>query len=78
MNPLFLFQTLKLNLLTEKSFFNQIKNNEGNAGFYRGIKPLWGRQIPYTIVKFVAFEKIVAYFYANIFTKPKSEYSKGT
>jgi len=58
--------------------FNQIKNNEGNAGFYRGIKPLWGRQIPYTIVKFVAFEKIVAYFYANVFTKPKSEYSKAT
>jgi solute carrier family 25 phosphate transporter 3 len=58
--------------------FNFIKSKDGNAGFYRGIKPLWGRQIPYTIVKFVAFEKIVAYFYANVFTKPKSEYSKAT
>ena len=36
------------------------------------------RQIPYTIVKFVAFEKIVQYFYTNYFTKPKNEYSKGT
>jgi len=24
--------------------------------YYKGIYPLWGRQIPYTIVKFVAFE----------------------
>lgn len=23
--------------------FNHIKSAEGNAGFYRGIKPLWGR-----------------------------------
>merc|ERR1740123_46900 len=52
---------------------------EGGAGsFYLGIKPLWMRQIPYTIVKFVAFEKIVTAFYTNVFTKPKSEYSKGT
>lgn len=58
--------------------FNQIKANEGTAGFYKGLKPLWGRQVPYTIVKFVAFEKIVAYFYANIMTKPKSDYGKGT
>jgi solute carrier family 25 phosphate transporter 3 len=58
--------------------FQMIKSNEGTAGFYRGIKPLWMRQIPYTIVKFVAFEKIVAYFYGNVFTKPKSEYGKGT
>jgi solute carrier family 25 phosphate transporter 3 len=58
--------------------FNQINANEGVNGFYKGLKPLWGRQVPYTIVKFVAFEKIVAQFYAKVFTKPKSEYSKGT
>jgi len=58
--------------------FQIISKNEGSAGFYKGIKPLWGRQIPYTIVKFVAFEKIVQYFYTNVFTKPKSEYGKST
>lgn len=58
--------------------FNQIKANEGMNGFYKGLGPLWGRQVPYTIVKFVAFEKIVAQFYAKIFTKPKSDYGKGT
>jgi len=34
--------------------------------------------VPYTVVKFVAFEYIVEKFYANVFTKPKSEYSKAT
>jgi hypothetical protein len=23
--------------------YNFIKNKDGNAGFFRGIKPLWGR-----------------------------------
>jgi solute carrier family 25 phosphate transporter 3 len=58
--------------------FKLIQNNEGTAGFYRGIKPLWMRQIPYTIVKFVAFEKIVQAFYTNVFTAEKSTYGKGT
>ena len=34
--------------------------------------------MPYTIVKFVAFEWFVQYFYDNIFTKGKENYSKGT
>jgi solute carrier family 25 phosphate transporter 3 len=32
--------------------FNLIKNNEGLNGFYKGLTPLWLRQIPYTMVKF--------------------------
>lgn len=58
--------------------FNLIKNNEGMNGFYKGLTPLWARQVPYTVVKFVAFEKTVNYFYRNVFTKPKSDYGKGT
>lgn len=57
---------------------NKIKAAEGWNGLYKGIYPLWGRQVPYTVVKFVAFERIVQAFYRNIFTKPKNEYSKGT
>lgn len=58
--------------------FNQIKANEGTNGFYKGLTPLWLRQIPYTIVKFVFFEKVVAFFYANVFTAPRESYSKAT
>jgi solute carrier family 25 phosphate transporter 3 len=50
----------------------------GWATMYKGIKPLWMRQVPYTVVKFTAFEATVKYMYANIFTKGKSNYSKNT
>jgi len=49
---------------------------EGWNAFYKGIMPLWCRQIPYTVVKFVAFEKTVRFCYRNIFTKPRDSYSK--
>jgi len=65
--------------------FNQLKATEGthlwylgNAGFFKGLVPLWSRQVPYTIVKFVAFEWFVQFFYDNIFTKGKQNYGKGT
>jgi len=58
--------------------FNTINKQEGLNGFYKGLVPLWCRQIPYTIVKFVAFEKIVQQFYTHVFTKPKNEYGKAT
>jgi len=44
---------------------------EGFGNLYAGIAPLWARQIPYTIIKFVAFEEITNVFYRNL--KPKSE-----
>jgi solute carrier family 25 phosphate transporter 3 len=53
--------------------------NDGGWGLmYRGIVPLWCRQIPYTIVKFVAFEKTVRALYAHVFTAPRDSYSKST
>lgn len=59
--------------------FNDILAKEGTNGFYKGLAPLWARQVPYTIVKFVFFEKIVEAFYRNIFTaKTKLEYNKAT
>ncbi len=63
---------------TAREGWPKIMNSEGWAGFYKGIKPLWMRQVPYTMVKFGAFENTVKAFYANIFTAPKSSYSKQT
>jgi solute carrier family 25 phosphate transporter 3 len=56
----------------------RIRAEEGTGGFYKGLAPLWGRQVPYTVVKFVAFERVVEAFYSNIFTAPKDTYSKTT
>jgi solute carrier family 25 (mitochondrial phosphate transporter), member 3 len=51
---------------------------EGTQGFYKGLVPLMARQVPYTMVKFGAFENTVIFCYKYIWTKPKSEYSKAT
>ena len=44
-----------------------IYGDEGLNGFYKGLVPLWMRQIPYTMMKFACFEKTIEllYRYAN-------------
>lgn len=44
------------------------------ARLYKGLYPLWARQIPYTMVKFATFETTVNYIYAYL-GKPKSSYN---
>jgi len=81
------FEALKVRMQTSKagSFplglgdaYRHLHAAEGTNGFYKGLAPLWCRQIPYTIVKFVFFEQVVAMFYKHIFTAPKDSYSKAT
>jgi len=50
---------------------------EGMGGFYKSLVPLWGRQIPYTMMKFACFERTVELLYANVVPKPRAECSKG-
>ncbi|KAK5149635.1 Cu/Pi carrier [Recurvomyces mirabilis] len=47
---------------------------EGLGGLYKGLVPLWGRQIPYTMMKFASFETIVEIMYHRLPGK-KSDYS---
>merc|ERR1712241_901904 len=49
---------------------------EGLNGFYKSLVPLWGRQIPYTMMKFACFERTVEALYAYVVTKPRAECSK--
>ena len=51
-----------------------VTRKEGYAGLYKGLYPLWGRQIPYTMVKFATFETTVNYIYATL-GKPKESYN---
>ncbi|KAM7272456.1 hypothetical protein ACFE04_027119 [Oxalis oulophora] len=50
--------------------------SEGAAGLYKGLAPLWGRQIPYTMMKFASFETIVELIYKHAIPKPKEQCSK--
>jgi solute carrier family 25 phosphate transporter 3 len=63
---------------TAREGWPKIMNAEGWNGFYKGLSPLWMRQVPYTMVKFAAFENTVKAFYSHIFTAPKETYSKQT
>jgi len=55
---------------------NYITAREGVAGLYKGLYPLWGRQIPYTMMKFASFENIVMAIYAYL-PGQKEDYGKG-
>lgn len=54
---------------------SRIKGEEGLNGFFKGLGPLWGRQVPYTVTKFVFYERVVEAFYKYLFTAPKESYS---
>ncbi|KAG4137117.1 hypothetical protein ERO13_D07G051700v2 [Gossypium hirsutum] len=53
----------------------KILKAEGVAGLYKGLVPLWGRQIPYTMMKFASFETIVELIYKYSIPTPKQECS---
>jgi solute carrier family 25 (mitochondrial phosphate transporter), member 3 len=55
--------------------WSKITGKEGIAGLYKGLLPLWGRQIPYTMCKFATFEETVSLTYKQL-GKPKESYGK--
>ncbi|CAL1537622.1 unnamed protein product [Lymnaea stagnalis] len=62
---------------TLREGFPRIMKEEGISGFYKGLVPLWARQIPYTMMKFACFERTVEALYKFVVPKPRSECSKG-
>ncbi|XP_075589966.1 phosphate carrier protein, mitochondrial-like [Dermatophagoides farinae] len=53
-----------------------IYRQEGLAGFYKGLIPLWFRQIPYTMMKFACFERTIEWLYRYAVPKPRDQCSK--
>uniref|UniRef100_A0A7S0V9K2 Mitochondrial phosphate carrier protein n=1 Tax=Polytomella parva TaxID=51329 RepID=A0A7S0V9K2_9CHLO len=78
------FEAVKVKVQTIPGFAKGISDGlpkiistEGVSGLFKGVAPLWGRQIPYTMMKFGAFENTVVALYKYVVPKPKSECSKG-
>ncbi|XP_064604137.1 solute carrier family 25 member 3-like [Liolophura sinensis] len=61
---------------TLREGFPRIMKEEGVSGFYKGLVPLWARQIPYTMMKFACFERTVEALYKFVVPKPRNECSK--
>lgn len=89
------FETVKLKVQTvqindwlegKKGYANGLRDGwarcvaeEGGAGMFKILRPLWARQIPYTIIKFVAFEEFIRGIYGltySKFGKTKEDYNK--
>merc|ERR1712050_684551 len=55
--------------------YAKMSKESGNP-FYKGLKPLWLRQIPYTMMKFACFEKTVEALYQYVVPKPRDQCNK--
>merc|ERR1712217_630988 len=69
------FEAMKVRIQTMPAYAKMSKES-GNP-FYKGLKPLWLRQIPYTMMKFGCFEKTVEALYKHVVPKPRAECTKG-
>nr|XP_016472619.1 PREDICTED: mitochondrial phosphate carrier protein 3, mitochondrial-like [Nicotiana tabacum] len=79
------FEAVKVRVQTQPGFARGLSDGlpkfvkaEGAAGLYKGLTPLWGRQIPYTMMKFASFETIVEQLYKHVIPTPKEQCSKST
>ncbi|KAK2378364.1 mitochondrial phosphate carrier protein 3, mitochondrial [Trifolium repens] len=76
------FEAVKIRLQIQPNFakgladgFPLVYRNEGLAGFYRGLIPLWSRNLPFSMVMFSTFEHSVDLIYKNIMHKRKQDCS---
>lgn len=77
-------EAAKVRIQTMPGFANTLREalpkmsqSEGIGAFYKGLVPLWMRQIPYTMMKFACFEKTLELLYQHIVPKPRAECTKG-
>lgn len=77
------FEATKVRMQTTPGYTSQMRKamphmmaTEGFGVFYKGLTPLWGRQVPYTMMKFSSFEKTLEYLYTNVVPKPREQCTK--
>jgi len=77
-------EAAKVRIQTSAGYANTLREclpkmmkEEGMTSFYKGLVPLWMRQIPYTMMKFACFERTVELLYKYVVPKPRSDCSKG-
>uniref|UniRef100_A0A2K6UIS5 Solute carrier family 25 member 3 n=1 Tax=Saimiri boliviensis boliviensis TaxID=39432 RepID=A0A2K6UIS5_SAIBB len=72
-------EVAKVRVQTQPGYANTFRDAAPKTclkAFYKGVAPLWMRQIPYTIMKFACFEHTVEALYKFVVPKPCSECSK--
>ncbi|KAL8178644.1 UNVERIFIED_CONTAM: hypothetical protein K2H54_054532 [Gekko kuhli] len=76
-------EAVKVRIQTQEGYANTLREaapkmfiEEGLWAFYKGIAPLWMRQIPYTMMKFACFERTVEALYKYVMPKPRDQCTK--
>ncbi|KAJ6395407.1 hypothetical protein OIU77_020624 [Salix suchowensis] len=77
------FEAVKVRVQTQPTFakgladgFPKLYKAEGLTGFYRGLIPLWGRNLPFSMVMFTTFEQSVDLIYSNVIQRRKEDCSR--
>ena len=75
------WEAVKIKMQTTKTYppilsiiVPRVWASEGFHGFFKGLPPLWVRQVPYTMMKFSSFEKIVELLYSVVLQGHKSSF----
>lgn len=78
------FEAVKVRVQAQTCFakglydgFPKLYASEGTRGFYRGLIPLLGRNIPFSMVMFSTFEHSVDFLYRNVVKRKKEDCSIG-
>ncbi|XP_072922025.1 solute carrier family 25 member 3-like isoform X1 [Hemitrygon akajei] len=76
-------EACKVRIQTQPGYANTLREaapkmyaEEGLWAFYKGVAPLWMRQIPYTMMKFACFERTVEALYRYVVPKPRDDCTK--
>jgi solute carrier family 25 phosphate transporter 3 len=76
------FEAVKVRVQTNPTYARGLMDGlpkfvstEGVGNLYAGLGPLWARQVPYTIIKFMAFERIAEAIY-KMLPKKKEDMNK--
>lgn len=76
-------EATRIRLVSEPTFasgllsgFGKIFKNEGFAGFYSGFGPILFKQVPYTMSKFVVYEKVAEAIYHSVDRNTASDGTK--
>ncbi|XP_021736984.1 mitochondrial phosphate carrier protein 1, mitochondrial-like [Chenopodium quinoa] len=77
------FEAIKVRVQAQPTFgkglrdgFPKLYASESVYGFYRGLVPLWGRNLPFSMVMFSTFEHTVDFLYSSVLNKGKEDCSK--
>nr|XP_020727027.1 phosphate carrier protein, mitochondrial-like isoform X1 [Odocoileus virginianus texanus] len=76
-------EAVKVRMQTQQGYARTLRaaapkmyGEEGLWAFYKGVAPLWMRQIPYTMMKFACFERTVEALFKYVVPKPQSQCTK--